>query len=211
MSLFQCQHCGCCENTALAHQGCRGTFTEEAFDWSGIEGRRGKLLCSACGPAKFASGHPSELGVWHGKFPRRFLPMDLFKTAKNGNLEHVETGDQDYVKYAVHTVDTENAPPTVLGEGLSTLLRASHPEDLVLIVLVDSYQDFAQTNHPEPSQGEVRFGRPIPNDLYDSLKFVSADDLPPGPYDFEKGDAVLAPNRKPGPQKITRKGKVARW
>jgi hypothetical protein len=30
-----------------------------------------------------------------------FLPLGMFRTARNGNLEHVETGDQDFRKYAV--------------------------------------------------------------------------------------------------------------
>jgi hypothetical protein len=29
----------------------------------------------------------------------------MFRTAKNGNLEHVETGDQDYHKYSVPNVE----------------------------------------------------------------------------------------------------------
>ena len=46
MSLFQCEHCGCCENTALAMQGFKAI--EDWFDWSGIEYRKGKMLCRAC-------------------------------------------------------------------------------------------------------------------------------------------------------------------
>lgn len=83
MSLFQCQVCGCCENTALSSQGCAWP---EDFDWTGIENRRGKKLCSACGPARFSDGTPTDLGKWHGEFPRRFLPMGMFRTAQNGNL-----------------------------------------------------------------------------------------------------------------------------
>ena len=45
MSLFQCQHCGCRENTALAAQGCDG-YAESFFDWTGLEDRKGKKLCS---------------------------------------------------------------------------------------------------------------------------------------------------------------------
>lgn len=98
MSLFQCEHCGCCENTALSSQGFSWV---ELFDWTGIEDRRGKRICSACGPSRHRGGSASEGGKWHGAFDRVFLPMGMFRTAKNGNLEHVETGDQDFRKYAI--------------------------------------------------------------------------------------------------------------
>lgn len=98
MSLFQCENCGCCENTALASQGFSWA---DLFDWTGIEARRGKKLCSACGPTKYSDGTATEYGKWHGRFDRVFLPLGLFKTARNGNLAHVETGDEDFRKYAV--------------------------------------------------------------------------------------------------------------
>lgn len=100
MSLFQCQHCGCAENTALAGQGCQG-YIEDAYNWEGIEDRRGKMLCSACAPTKYASNTPTRYGKWHGQFPRYFLPMGMFKTNKEGNLEHVENGDTAYHHYAI--------------------------------------------------------------------------------------------------------------
>lgn len=65
MSLYQCEQCGCQENTAT---GCY---------WG-----REKKLCSFCGD-----------GEWHGKFKRKFLPKGLFKTNRVGNLEHKETGE----------------------------------------------------------------------------------------------------------------------
>lgn len=73
----------------------------ELFDWTGIEDRKGKVLCSACGPTKYSDGTATEYGKWHGMFDRVFLPLGMFGTAKNGNLEHLETGDQDFRKYAV--------------------------------------------------------------------------------------------------------------
>lgn len=100
MSLFQCQHCGCCENTACACQGCKG-FAETFFDWTGFEDRKGKLLCSACAPTKHTDGTPSGMGQWHGEFPRTFLPMGMFKTNARGNLEHIETGNERFCDYAV--------------------------------------------------------------------------------------------------------------
>jgi hypothetical protein len=100
MSLFQCGNCGCCENTALSSQGCDG-FAAEFFDWHGIEDRKGKKLCSACAPTKFADGTLTKYGKWHEQFDRVFLPLGMFRTARNGNLEHIETGDQDFRKYAL--------------------------------------------------------------------------------------------------------------
>lgn len=90
MSLFQCQHCGCRENTALAHQGCDG-YAESFFDWTGFEERRGKKLCSACGPTKYSDGTPTDMGQWHGKFERVFLPMGNYKQDRaTGNLVRVD-------------------------------------------------------------------------------------------------------------------------
>lgn len=110
MSLFQCQHCGCRENTALAAQGCDG-YAESFFDWTGLEDRKGKKLCSVCAPTKYANGSDSGHGEWHGRFPRIFLPMGMFRTARNGNLEHIETGDQDVQKYAIATPAPQEKNP----------------------------------------------------------------------------------------------------
>lgn len=99
MSLFQCQHCGCCENTALASQGFKGA--SDLFDWSGIADREGKFLCSACGPVKYSDGKETRYGKWHGQFSRVFLPMGEFKTNQRGNLEHIETGSEDFRRFAI--------------------------------------------------------------------------------------------------------------
>jgi len=99
MSLFQCERCGCCENTALSHDG---FVRVQFFDWAGIEDRFGKKLCSACGPTQYVDGYPTEdEGHWHQHFDRVFLPKGMFRTAQNGNLEHIENGDQNFRKYAV--------------------------------------------------------------------------------------------------------------
>jgi len=100
MSLFQCENCGCVENTALACQGIKG-IPEKWFIWSGIEDRKGKLLCSVCAPIKFKDGSASGFGEWHDKFPRKFLPMGMFKTNSAGNLEHIESHDEDYNKFII--------------------------------------------------------------------------------------------------------------
>tara|TARA_Y100000815_G_scaffold262317_1_gene275539 strand:+ start:663 stop:845 length:183 start_codon:yes stop_codon:yes gene_type:complete len=50
------------------------------------------MLCSACDP---------DIGRWHGKFPRLFLPKGMFVTNERGNLAHIETGSEDCQAYAV--------------------------------------------------------------------------------------------------------------
>ena len=100
MSLFQCENCGCVENTALASQGI-GKWMNKYFDWSGIKDREGKLLCSACGPTKYSDGTHTELGKWHNQFDREYLPIGKFKTNKVGNLECIATGDDCYKNYVI--------------------------------------------------------------------------------------------------------------
>lgn len=103
MSLFQCENCGCCENTALSMQGFRG-FPEQWYDWSYAPHLQGMLLCSACGPAKHSDGSDSEYGVWHNQFPRTFLPKGVFVTNRVGNLAHKDTGDEDFRKYELKDI-----------------------------------------------------------------------------------------------------------
>lgn len=100
MSLFQCEHCGCCENTALSCQGFDDWFQED-FDWSEHPDRKGLTLCSACGPSKYKDGSPSGFGEWHGEFERVYLPKGEFKTNRVGNLEHIKTGSENFRKYAI--------------------------------------------------------------------------------------------------------------
>lgn len=100
MSLFQCEVCGCCENTALACQGFK--HIEECFDWSYAPEREGKRICSACGPVQYAKGEgPTEFGKWHGQFERVFLPLGMFVTNRVGNLAHKDTGDENFRAYAI--------------------------------------------------------------------------------------------------------------
>lgn len=99
MSLFQCDNCGCCENTALSAQGFAPM--KDLFDWSEIEELKGLKLCSACGPTRYRDGAPTKFGVWHGAFPRMFLPKGMFVTNRVGNLSHKENGDDDVRKYAI--------------------------------------------------------------------------------------------------------------
>ena len=87
------------ENTACG--AVQDLYACRFFDFTGIEDRNGKLLCSACGPTRYRDGAPSEYGKWHGHFARIFLPMGKFKTNARGNLEHIETGSEDVRAYAI--------------------------------------------------------------------------------------------------------------
>lgn len=100
MSLFQCENCGCCENTALSSQGFNGFF-ERLYDWSYAPDRKGMKLCSACGPVKYIDGEETGYGSWHGVFGRTYLPKGMFFTNREGNLEHKESGSDDFVIYAL--------------------------------------------------------------------------------------------------------------
>lgn len=109
MSIFQCERCGCAENTACGV----GMFyhSPSSFDWSYAPELEGKRLCSACGPRKLAWGSPTICeGKWHGLFPRVYLPKGQFVTNSVGNLAHRETGDTDYLKYALGEPDEQNQP-----------------------------------------------------------------------------------------------------
>lgn len=100
MSLFQCEECGCVENTALAAQGFRGLF-ERYFDWSYAPERQGKLLCSVCGPTHYNDSSPTKFGKWHGEFTRHYLPLGEYETCPKGNLQHKVTKapptEKDYI------------------------------------------------------------------------------------------------------------------
>ena len=106
MSLFQCENCGCIENTALSMQGFK--HLTGAFSWEGIEKRKGLKLCSACGPSKHKGGVESGFGKWHDFFNRVYLPKGEFKTNRFGNIEHIKTGDTDLKKYILDSEQEAN-------------------------------------------------------------------------------------------------------
>ena len=97
MSLFQCEKCGCAESTAFAPR----KMAAYLFDWSAAPEDEGKLLCSACAPARYSDKKKNHYGRWHDRFIRWYLPLGMFKTNRVGDLEHIETGDTDYKKYAL--------------------------------------------------------------------------------------------------------------
>ena len=76
MSLFQCDKCGCVENTALSN-----------WAWNKYEEKNPEELCSECDPS---------INKWHNQFPKLYLELGKWKTDKEGNLEHIESHRKDY-------------------------------------------------------------------------------------------------------------------
>lgn len=77
MSLYQCEECGCCENTACGWYH----YTPH------VDPRYDKRkLCSACGPTHFSDGSKTDLGEWHGRFERTYYTKGTMKTDNHGNL-----------------------------------------------------------------------------------------------------------------------------
>jgi hypothetical protein len=122
MSLFQCDKCGCLENTALTGCYWSRNLLEKHPDvlasYRQVLGLDEKAefghYCSACNPVWFDEGgeygvgprpvgyenkHGEHMGVWHGRFERIFLPKMLFHTNEDGNLAHMETLDTEVDKY----------------------------------------------------------------------------------------------------------------
>lgn len=89
MSLYQCQRCGCIENTACGHYHCRTTDLFTDF-LPGTE--KGMKLCSECGPRKYASGKPTEYGKWHNHFEKAYYPLGSLVTDNNGNIRFKDNG-----------------------------------------------------------------------------------------------------------------------
>lgn len=111
MSLYQCEECGCRENTALAGYWSRNDTN------SGCQGR---ALCSACDP---------DIGRWHGQFERLFLPRGMFITNNRGNLSHIDTGDDDVRMYAItqeHSLIEQLKPCLAVPKCFEELLRHAH-------------------------------------------------------------------------------------
>ena len=75
MSLYQCDKCGCLENTAC------GSY------WG-----KDEALCSACAEPT-GTGKYAEFGKWHGRFDRKYFSKGMYITNDEGNLEHKETGE----------------------------------------------------------------------------------------------------------------------
>lgn len=117
MSLFQCDKCGCLENTSLTGAYWSKPLLEELPE--AITSYRATLglkdgeawgsYCSVCNPIWYTpegnygvgprpddyhrnpNKYKDDGGVWHDKFERCFFRKGLFHTDENGNLSHVET------------------------------------------------------------------------------------------------------------------------
>jgi len=86
MSIYQCDDCGCVENTALGWYHCRN------MEDLTVPEKLGKKLCSVCGPTKYPNGDPIEdMGKWHGKFKRTFYKKGSLYTDEQGNVRDKET------------------------------------------------------------------------------------------------------------------------
>jgi len=135
MSIFQCDKCGCKENTALTG-GAYG-MVSCVKDRPDVVARYLAILghppwyplgfyCSACNPQWFTpEGHvgvgprpqdfqtprPKDAGTWHGKFDRVFLPKGMFATNNDGNLAHIDTLDTDTRKHSLPEEEGQLAPP----------------------------------------------------------------------------------------------------
>lgn len=121
MPVFQCNKCGCVDNTATSAMGWVLTLnskdtSEAELSYKKLLGlsddEKFKQLCSACSvlwfdeKGAYGIGTPTKeqrevhrksengdsLG-WHGAFPRRFLKKGLYETGRTGNLYHKESGE----------------------------------------------------------------------------------------------------------------------
>ncbi len=103
MGLYQCDKCGCVDNTSVskcsvpeANYFIHGAQLTECRQKLGLKDDQ-KLgrYCSACCPLQ---------GKWHGQFDRIFLPPGEFETGPTGNLRHKKTHDEDFMKYAIRII-----------------------------------------------------------------------------------------------------------
>lgn len=103
MSIFQCENCGCAENTAL------GWYHSRDNDRLTVKEQLGKKLCCVCTSQYYPSGEKKDRynGKWHGQFKRVFLPKNTCFTNGEGNLQHIESGLTGSKLYAAYGSDKE--------------------------------------------------------------------------------------------------------
>ena len=101
MSLYQCQKCGCKENTAKGLYHCRNNPEWFCFDDSDD---MNKALCSFCGPLTYSDGEDTKFGKWHGKFDRQFFELDTCYTDTEGNLRIKESEVYATAKNAIKII-----------------------------------------------------------------------------------------------------------
>ena len=107
MSIFQCDKCGCSDNTACGNNYHTRYNNEK---WFGI--KKGLKLCTACTPSHTLDGQlvDERSGKWHNEWQRVFLPKGEFFTNQEGNLEHKETGlsEFEFIKKYPERISYEN-------------------------------------------------------------------------------------------------------
>ena len=99
MSLYQCEKCGCVENTSTGFYHCRDTDWYKEYQENT---RPGMKLCSVCGPLKYDDNKDTRYGKWHGRFTRKFYKLDSLYTDKHGNVRkkdnHKHPEDEDVIR-----------------------------------------------------------------------------------------------------------------
>ena len=98
MPIYQCEECGCVDNTARTNYWVRNRKHLISGEYLG------RALCSACGPNLYLSGEKTPWGQWHNAFKRQYLPFNewLF-CPMTRNLIHKETGSTNYKPYLKET------------------------------------------------------------------------------------------------------------
>lgn len=120
MSLYQCSKCGCVENTATSDGGFLIKYMINKTKHPEINKSYKEAMglkeddefgeyCCVCNPMQFNKEGNYQLfdmnvkKEWHNKFPRTFLEKGKWKTNREGNLEHIKTGETDFHKYAIRS------------------------------------------------------------------------------------------------------------
>jgi len=112
MSLFQCDKCGCVENTSCTDGYWWMSYLNISKDQKNIEAaKRAKEelglsddeplghYCSVCSPISFNG----LIHSWHNRFPREYLPKGEWQTDNEGNLEHKITKAKNFEDYLKDT------------------------------------------------------------------------------------------------------------
>lgn len=107
MPLFQCEKCGCVENTA-----CCGYWGRNRPSLTHKKDL-GKKLCCACESTTYPSGEAKDRGGrWHNEFDRIFLPLGEWgMNSATGNLIHLTTGETDYSEHILKRIEVPKAMP----------------------------------------------------------------------------------------------------
>lgn len=99
MPVFQCESCGCVENTALT-----GYWTRNRPNVTRAEDL-GKCLCSACTHPTYPDGSNNpRAGKWHNRFKRQYLPLgEWIMNKETRTIYHKGTGATNYLDYCSDT------------------------------------------------------------------------------------------------------------